>query len=172
MGISIHALREEGDVSNAPPFPVNLYFYPRPPRGGRRNLFSHDIIQFLFLSTPSARRATRYLDFFGTISKISIHALREEGDPAPGFAPLKPAISIHALREEGDKYRSRDKRGFGTFLSTPSARRATVTIDGAAEIQSISIHALREEGDAVCAVRTVIVDKISIHALREEGDPW
>ena len=35
--ISIHALREEGDQSR----PIRLsgcpYFYPRPPRGGRRN---------------------------------------------------------------------------------------------------------------------------------------
>ena len=33
--ISIHALREEGDsVPRPPPRPV-MYFYPRPPRGGR-----------------------------------------------------------------------------------------------------------------------------------------
>ena len=35
-------------------------------------------------------------------SMISIHALREEGDPFPQ-APLRWfQISIHALREEGD----------------------------------------------------------------------
>ena len=57
-------------------------------------------------------------------------------------------ISIHALREEGDLSNNKDSFCYKQFLSTPSARRATVTIDGAAEIQSISIHALREEGDA------------------------
>ena len=38
------------------------------------------------------------------IDKISIHALREEGDPerAPQEAG-RGAISIHALREEGDR---------------------------------------------------------------------
>ena len=33
--ISIHALREEGDVSDAVFDVVQLHFYPRPPRGGR-----------------------------------------------------------------------------------------------------------------------------------------
>ena len=34
---------------------------------------------------------------------ISIHALREEGDPsAKGRTPILQTISIHALREEGD----------------------------------------------------------------------
>ena len=34
--ISIHALREEGDTSKHPPQEQRTYFYPRPPRGGRR----------------------------------------------------------------------------------------------------------------------------------------
>ena len=57
--------------------------------------------------------------------KISIHALREEGDMAP-------PMSLHSVL---------------TFLSTPSARRVTdLTLDIFQHIQ-ISIHALREEGD-------------------------
>ena len=37
------------------------------------------------------------------IIKISIHALREEGDTADLGHPVFPCeISIHALREEGD----------------------------------------------------------------------
>ena len=56
--ISIHALREEGDVleeilSRAPDD-----FYPRPPRGGRRVLSEKTTETEKFLSTPSARRAT------------------------------------------------------------------------------------------------------------------
>ena len=39
---------------------------------------------------------------FSTISIISIHALREEGDAVHGPENLVDAISIHALREEGD----------------------------------------------------------------------
>ena len=104
-----------------------VYFYPRPPRGGRPA--SGQIIQifFLFLSTPSARRATAHSlrcrkdseDFYPrpprggrpALTKnftrdefISIHALREEGDEPFGSCPAKAGlISIHALREEGDQ---------------------------------------------------------------------
>ena len=34
--ISIHALREEGDATVFASSAVKTYFYPRPPRGGRR----------------------------------------------------------------------------------------------------------------------------------------
>ena len=146
-----------------------------------------------FLSTPSARRATGRPTNLITRQQISIHALREEGDP---FCPRQPP------RQRG-------------FLSTPSARRATscrrcshrpssyfyprpprggrlavapVLVDR----QQISIHALREEGDSCslvarsvpsiflstpsarratgCALRFSPTEEISIHALREEGD--
>ena len=38
--ISIHALREEGDLCRSTRCGSPLYFYPRPPRGGRRVLVS------------------------------------------------------------------------------------------------------------------------------------
>ena len=38
------------------------------------------ICDILFLSTPSARRATSRRLFGGEVVHISIHALREEGD--------------------------------------------------------------------------------------------
>ena len=37
--ISIHALREEGDVCAEKEVSDNGYFYPRPPRGGRLVFF-------------------------------------------------------------------------------------------------------------------------------------
>ena len=101
--ISIHALREEGDRCCQKYCPGCRYFYPRPPRGGRLLRGELEPIGFLFLSTPSARRATLYLSATGLQLRISIHALREEGDSV-SFA--KTPISL-------------------TFLSTPSARRAT-----------------------------------------------
>ena len=56
--ISIHALREEGDkMPPVKPSPT-LYFYPRPPRGGRRFNLPRSRSRGIFLSTPSARRAT------------------------------------------------------------------------------------------------------------------
>ena len=56
--ISIHALREEGDQSRRRRDCFCTDFYPRPPRGGRPA--PHPVVTFvnLFLSTPSARRAT------------------------------------------------------------------------------------------------------------------
>ena len=78
-------------------------FYPRPPRGGRRRPSPVTSAALTFLSTPSARRATSPLPVVGQGRRISIHALREEGDAFPSPLPQR--------RKE--------------FLSTPSARRAT-----------------------------------------------
>ena len=64
---------------------------------GSRNRLVH-----LFLSTPSARRATLLVDFFAEHKAISIHALREEGDVVKAESHPPNKISIHALREEGD----------------------------------------------------------------------
>ena len=125
-GISIHALREEGD----PPWgrwirAKTNYFYPRPPRGGRpaaaqgaghhRDFYPRpprggrllqtglSSISNRFLSTPSARRATDNLALLKGVTRISIHALREEGDECGVGKYVEIA----------------------KFLSTPSARRAT-----------------------------------------------
>ena len=78
-------------------------------------------------------------------------------------------ISIHALREEGDRVAAAQFFFDFLFLSTPSARRATVINFAVYEDSIISIHALREEGD-VGRCLVVWTAKISIHALREEGD--
>ena len=78
-------------------------------------------------------------------------------------------ISIHALREEGDHGEIIRAVFLARFLSTPSARRATLDLSSFSTISIISIHALREEGDAVHGPEN-LVDAISIHALREEGD--
>ena len=58
--ISIHALREEGDHPVPPRIGGHRHFYPRPPRGGRLAGGRDDRAAGKFLSTPSARRATRW----------------------------------------------------------------------------------------------------------------
>ena len=121
-------------------------FYPRPPRGGRRRGQQAQGVTTIFLSTPSARRATRFFLHIARQVNISIHALREEGDQDVCSASGGTAISIHALREEGDP-------------EPPDSGRAS----------TISIHALREEGDSPSG-RSSGPHPISIHALREEGD--
>ena len=59
-------------------------------------------------------------------------------------------ISIHALREEGDLPLADYSTSNTSFLSTPSARRATRRLRNASWCEAISIHALREEGDEMC----------------------
>ena len=61
--------------------------------------------------------------------------------------PRQPEISIHALREEGDPVPSRQSTPPPLFLSTPSVRRATWVTAFTRPVLAISIHALREEGD-------------------------
>ena len=128
--------------------PWTMYFYPRPPRGGRHERHCRMGDFNIFLSTPSARRATEAGPQAGALGGISIHALREEGDAASDTAEVEileflstpsarratlaelqnimmRAISIHALREEGDKSLLATASFCCSFLSTPSARRAT-----------------------------------------------
>ena len=169
------------------------YFYPRPPRGGRPYEDAGKIVAVLFLSTPSARRATNAAAEGIRRIYISIHALREEGDAwsttrsscGQDFYPRPPrgGRQVVSVRGPADP----------EFLSTPSARRATNCPQPADAGFDISIHALREEGDswsrwlrsrdlrflstpsarrATSTNGNVNIDgKISIHALREEGDP-
>ena len=102
--ISIHALREEGDGRFSSVMADSSYFYPRPPRGGR----------------PCSKQMVDYA------ATISIHALREEGD-----------VVANADDGTGHHFYPRPPRGGRRvklcccapeiqFLSTPSARRATL----------------------------------------------
>ena len=102
MEISIHALREEGDKYFLGQSQQAQDFYPRPPRGGRPACVFFQQFLDLFLSTPSARRATEQAFGYQEAWAISIHALREEGDADNARGADCARISIHALREEGD----------------------------------------------------------------------
>ena len=148
LHISIHALREEGDLpwlslcsaigkflstpsarraTDAPLIWATslMYFYPRPLRGGRLVDDGHLEALEGFLSTPSARRATGMPLGVEPSQQISIHALCEEGDSITSEDLRCIRISIHALCEEGDLAHSFLFGKPGQFLSTPSARRAT-----------------------------------------------
>ena len=78
-----------------------------------------------FLSTPSARRATAdwQTDFTAQIFLSTPSARR--ATYVPVGLPKVLRISIHALREEGDFQRAEASSFLKGFLSTPSARRAT-----------------------------------------------
>ena len=70
-------------------------FYPRPPRGGRLFFVRPSLLKTLFLSTPSARRATLNCHVLYLLPKISIHALREEGDSKNREKTLCFCLIIH-----------------------------------------------------------------------------
>ena len=129
VDISIHALREEGDAVLVLTNRFCKYFYPRPPRGGRPSGLIPAVPWIIFLSTPSARRATPVVNdpaekpelFLSTPS-----ARRATARGRPRYAQSK--ISIHALHEEGDTIMQVRQVGSYAFLSTPSTRRATTAL--------------------------------------------
>ena len=100
-------------------------FYPRPPRGGRHH--------------PAIISREQ--------KEISIHALREEGDPVR-----------NELYHHHQHFYPRPPRGGRRPDRHPGCHD-----------HCISIHALREEGDYP-SLMARIRSEISIHALREEGD--
>ena len=146
--ISIHALREEGDMGPAADYTVAGVFQSTP--SARRATASIFIVMItsLFQSTPSARRATDkiILDTL-TIAKFQSTPSARRATDGQSQRPGAVEISIHALREEGDgvsHVRGADQINFNPrpprggrllesensttdviFQSTPSARRAT-----------------------------------------------
>ena len=119
------ATRRHPIVSN-----TNQNFYPRPPRGGRQECKKLGTSSKHFYPRPP-RGGRRHQMHNGTKTK---------------------KISIHALREEGDPHRRNHSLVLRLFLSTPSARRATLRMAIALQHIFISIHALREEGDHILPV--------------------
>ena len=103
MDVSIHFLREEDDAGMIDQVTMDLYFYPRPPRGGR----------------PYAER------YSPSYSSISIHVLREEDDRLRNAGVH--CVEYFYLRpprggRPGSGPQSARER---MFLSTSSARRTT-----------------------------------------------
>ena len=132
QNISIHALREEGDSSWLSVRWAALVFLSTP--SARRATFSIvlDLVSDRFLSTPSARRATFAFQ----------------------LAPIGGNISIHALREEGDRRsRPHEQLTEDFYPRPPRGGRPRCPYSGA-PCRSISIHALREEGDASSTARS------------------
>ena len=102
--ISIHALREEGDVQLSGFSPLTANFYPRPPRGGRRLCPSgwQSCPGYFY---PRPPRGGRHAKRGSARPSLSHFYPRPPRGGRPGqFRAVytKKAISIHALREEGD----------------------------------------------------------------------
>ena len=124
--ISIHALREEGDIDGVEVMDdVKIFLSTPSARRATAKIRVESKDAMKFLSTPSARRATsRRLE-------VRFNGLH--------FYPRPP---------RGGRRRSKCRPTLTCiFLSTPSARRATLPQRRANSACVISIHALREEGD-------------------------
>ena len=145
-------------------------FYPRPPRGGRLGALGSFIATNKFLSTPSARRATNPAGAFCINDAISIHALREEGDPSR-LRRLRATTNFYPRPPRGGRRTSVTERvSPPLFLSTPSARRATHSTKRHSRFsQFLSTLSARRATER--RRRSLYCWIISIHALRgEEGD--
>ena len=130
LDISIHALREEGDVCVSVLLMYCKNFYPRPPRGGRLDRARHGGNRNHFYPRPP--RGGR----------------RGDSCNQPGGG----AISIHALREEGDQRSFRREGERRYFYPRPPRGGRPPSLRAVWAFLSISIHALREEGDRFSGV--------------------
>ena len=146
--ISIHALRGEGDLdfchcsrpaynfNPRPPWGGRLrlrcrdrrridHFNPRPPWGGRRERRVLHINRLRFQSTPSVGRATLPIYRGLHRGRISIHALRGEGD----YYWLSTAATSEHFNPRppwGGRHKAEISQARITeFQSTPSVGRAT-----------------------------------------------
>ena len=118
--ISIHALREEGDGSPTRPTTTSSNFYPRPPRGGRPGKSLRWTAWRIFLSTPSARRAT--YDSNDTLQgRENFYPRPPRGGRRQSIVKMdnRVQISIHALREEGDTMPTCPLSNFTNFYPRP-----------------------------------------------------
>ena len=123
-----------------------------------------------FLSTPSARRATAVYQLGNSVRRFlsTPSARRATTPPVGGRAAAK--ISIHALREEGDTSFCSGSTISSRFLSTPSARRATGCSHGCRYCFAQFLSTPSARRATKVAPYVFLAVHISIHALREEGD--
>ena len=150
---------------------LHNHFYPRPPRGGRRDRHSKFKSITRFLSTPSARRATSAEAAANRAWQISIHALREEGDnsfqcsqssrldfyprPPRGGRPYvagyvtKKTYDFYPRPPRGGRLRHSSKlqQDKGYFYPRPPRGGRPSLAFSLLCNREISIHALCEEGD-------------------------
>ena len=169
------------------------HFYPRSPQGERRlprcPMLSTQA-HFYPRSPQGERLTARIID--PTFGKISIHALRKESDIQDYNIGVWARISIHALRKESDWQATATWPSAPKFLSTLSARRATIVTIAVPIIERfLSTLSARRATRLRPALSTQLLDfyprspqgerrtqsqidarviPISIHALRKESD--
>ena len=170
VNISIHALREEGDDCGTQGLRwIAISIHALREEGDGRRYFM-GLFNFLFLSTPSARRAT-----FPTSKPTRKQSYFYPRPPRGG----RPTPSKTG-RRGGDFY-PRPPRGgrplkddglvaIKKFLSTPSARRATQCGQLRHQLLQDFYPRPPRGGRRLAKIIGHALNAISIHALREEGD--
>ena len=146
--ISIHALREEGDVQHRHDHAGQHNFNPRPPRGGRRDAQGAVDLDAVFQSTPSARRATSHADRVGNVGQF-------QSTPSARRATYNERLQKHDFSyfnprpPRGGRPRPRFFRSSisGNFNPRPPRGGRRSATAATRPPPQISIHALREEGD-------------------------
>ena len=128
--ISIHALCEEGDGSSRRMPAASFDFYPRPLRGGRHTALSPPASPMIFLSTPSARRATS----------------SKEDEIMVEWKFLSTPSARRATSGAGGAC-----KGSGYFYPRPLRGGRRMALPSSSYSVGISIHALCEEGDDLCS---------------------
>ena len=146
--ISIHALREEGDLQAAIILSRLSRFLSTPSARRATRGTGERAGRNIFLSTPSARRATPPAAA-PVLSMSDFYPRPPRGGRLPLF--FKP-VSLYIFLSTPSARRATFhlnvfRKCFFPFLSTPSARRATMCHTPLLQSIGISIHALREEGD-------------------------
>ena len=190
--ISIHALRGEGDV-----FAVRRHLRPfrfqSTPSVGRATAgCTYSLMYYEFQSTPSVGRATRILAGDGRASRISIHALRGEGDAAAlaaaaGFSNFNPRppwggrlITASFSRTSKIYFNPRPPWGGRPFIAGGFSAHADFNprppwggrlLIGGNIMEAMLFQSTPSVGRATMDQPITRAEhEISIHALRGEGD--
>jgi len=167
--ISIHSLREKGDMEEMLSTDEFDHFNPLPSWEGRHGLSKWLIIAIIFQSTPFVRRETFRLRFH---SRYILYF-----NPLPSWEgrQLWSCQANTSTLFQSTPFVRRETRAFFSliavrlFQSTPFVRRETSNLYGSKVTCKISIHSLREKGDTGPEPNNP-GHYISIHSLREKGD--
>ena len=128
--------------------PSRSYFYPRPPRGGRRDRRFRCKNTTRFLSTPSARRAT--LSNMAKILRMLLFLSTPSARRATTqMSPACPSISYFYPRPpRGGRPNEQHRIPKSSHFYPRPPRGGRPHSPPCHEVRkTISIHALREEGD-------------------------
>ncbi len=172
---------------------INKRFQSTPSVGRATTTARRRAFRASFQSTPSVGRATKLINCIKIDSRISIHALRGEGDIVQGYRFPNIIISIHALRGEGDVFSYIDSYFVKHFNPRPPwggrrSRTQNIIVKlayfnprppwGGRPSKRIKLFSMEKYfnprppwgGRQANVKGNVLSVNISIHALRGEGD--